>query len=208
MLAAIPAELEPQPPIANGLCGAPAPVLLKRIGRDPEIELSPPALVACSVVAALGHWVHATLQPAARRHLQAPVTRIVVAASYHCRNRNNAAEGKLSEHALANAIDLRAFVAGQSTLEVADGWRNPTAKPPVPPTAGAPPPGRIASIGPPPAASTLADAATAQDAFLRAIHQGACGPFTTVLGPDADAAHLDHLHLDLVRRRSGASYCR
>lgn len=37
-------------------------------------------------------------------------------------------------------------------------------------------------------------------AFLRAVHEKACGPFTTVLGPDADAFHQDHLHLDLQRR--------
>ncbi|CAM4086556.1 extensin family protein [Palleronia rufa] len=42
---------------------------------------------------------------------------------------------------------------------------------------------------------------------LRRIHQGACGPFGTVLGPDADRYHQDNLHLDTARYRSG-SYCR
>lgn len=36
--------------------------------------------------------------------------------------------------------------------------------------------------------------------FLRHVHEAACGPFTTVLGPDADSFHQDHLHLDLQRR--------
>lgn len=36
--------------------------------------------------------------------------------------------------------------------------------------------------------------------FLRRVHEAACGPFTTVLGPEADAFHQDHLHLDLQRR--------
>lgn len=36
--------------------------------------------------------------------------------------------------------------------------------------------------------------------FLRRVHAAACGPFTTVLGPEADAFHQDHLHLDLQRR--------
>jgi len=35
--------------------------------------------------------------------------------------------------------------------------------------------------------------------FLRAVHRGACGEFTTVLGPDADANHRDHFHMDLAR---------
>ena len=39
----------------------------------------------------------------------------------------------------------------------------------------------------------------AERTFLRAVHQGACGVFTTVLGPNYDANHRDHFHLDLAR---------
>ncbi|MGJ8544272.1 MAG: extensin-like domain-containing protein [Sulfitobacter sp.] len=42
---------------------------------------------------------------------------------------------------------------------------------------------------------------------LKAMHQGACGPFGTVLGPNANRFHLDHFHFDTARYRSG-SYCR
>jgi hypothetical protein len=42
---------------------------------------------------------------------------------------------------------------------------------------------------------------------MRQMHQGACGPFGTVLGPKADRFHLDHFHFDTARYRSG-SYCR
>ena len=35
--------------------------------------------------------------------------------------------------------------------------------------------------------------------FLRAVHKGACGLFTTVLGPNANSYHADHFHLDLAR---------
>lgn len=43
-------------------------------------------------------------------------------------------------------------------------------------------------------------------AFLRTVHDAACIEFTTVLGPDHDAAHRDHLHLDLARHgRDGLS---
>ena len=38
---------------------------------------------------------------------------------------------------------------------------------------------------------------------LRRIHDAGCGPFGTVLGPDANPLHADHLHLDSARRRSG-----
>ncbi|WP_373504267.1 extensin family protein [Aestuariivirga sp.] len=44
--------------------------------------------------------------------------------------------------------------------------------------------------------------------FLRAVHGEACSEFRTVLGPNADANHRDHIHLDLQNRKSGKSYCR
>lgn len=37
-------------------------------------------------------------------------------------------------------------------------------------------------------------------AFMRSIHRSACRYFTTVLGPDANARHRDHFHLDLTNR--------
>lgn len=42
--------------------------------------------------------------------------------------------------------------------------------------------------------------------FLRRIWKAACGPFKTVLGPDGDRFHQDHLHFDTARRRS--TFCR
>ncbi|MEM6304319.1 MAG: extensin family protein [Pseudomonadota bacterium] len=42
---------------------------------------------------------------------------------------------------------------------------------------------------------------------LRAMHKGACGPFGTVLGPEANRFHRDHFHFDTARYRSG-SFCR
>ena len=42
---------------------------------------------------------------------------------------------------------------------------------------------------------------------LRQMWQAACGPFGTVLGPEADRFHRDHFHFDTADYRSG-SYCR
>lgn len=39
-----------------------------------------------------------------------------------------------------------------------------------------------------------------EQAFLRAVHAGGCHTFTTVLSPDHDRLHSDHLHLDLAKR--------
>lgn len=40
------------------------------------------------------------------------------------------------------------------------------------------------------------DDTTAEGAFLRAVHDGACRFFDAVLGPEYNAAHRDHFHLD------------
>jgi hypothetical protein len=40
--------------------------------------------------------------------------------------------------------------------------------------------------------------------FLRVVHSSACRRFGTVLGPDYNAAHADHFHLE----SSGAKFCR
>lgn len=42
---------------------------------------------------------------------------------------------------------------------------------------------------------------------LKKIWRAACGPFGTVLGPEADRYHKDHFHLDIARHRGG-TYCR
>lgn len=46
-----------------------------------------------------------------------------------------------------------------------------------------------------------------QGKLLKSVHRSACGPFGTVLGPNADKHHQDHFHFDTARYRSG-SYCR
>jgi hypothetical protein len=47
-------------------------------------------------------------------------------------------------------------------------------------------------------------AVTKEGAFLRRLHRGACGIFSTVLGPEANEAHRNHFHFDLAARRRNA----
>jgi hypothetical protein len=42
--------------------------------------------------------------------------------------------------------------------------------------------------------------------YFRAIRTAACGWFTTVLGPGADAFHANNMHLDIERHGSSGSY--
>lgn len=43
--------------------------------------------------------------------------------------------------------------------------------------------------------------------ILKKMHKQACGPFGTVLGPNADRYHKDHFHFDTAKHRGGP-YCR
>lgn len=52
-----------------------------------------------------------------------------------------------------------------------------------------------------------ADSGDRAEAFQRAIRGAACLFFPTVLGPGANAAHSNHLHLDMAARRGGWRLC-
>jgi hypothetical protein len=47
---------------------------------------------------------------------------------------------------------------------------------------------------------------TAPDPALASLRTAACGWFTTVLGPGSDAAHHDHLHVDIQQHGSSDRY--
>ena len=47
----------------------------------------------------------------------------------------------------------------------------------------------------------------AEARFLHRVRDGACGVFGTVLSPDYNEAHRDHLHFDQAARGFG-SFCR
>lgn len=52
----------------------------------------------------------------------------------------------------------------------------------------------------------LTDAAEPKD-LREALRDSACGRFTTVLGPDSDGYHEEHIHLDVIERRTGYRIC-
>jgi len=49
-------------------------------------------------------------------------------------------------------------------------------------------------------------ASAVEEVFVRTIRRGACGWFTTVLGPGSDAAHADHLHFDSLSHGANDNY--
>jgi hypothetical protein len=223
-------QFEHANPIRQGSCGTPAPIKLKAVGKL-EVSLANPATMTCAVAAAVGRWVDGVLQPAAKEIFSSPVVKLIGTGSYTCRNRNGAVDGPISEHAFANAFDVSGFVlADGRTINVLGGWgrvvrddvsttkvavqTTPTVRPPLapesrsalkgPPVVAAPQPVQVASTPAPNADGKPENASDAK--FLRRIHGEACGVFSTVLGPEANDAHRNHLHFDL-KDRKGKSYC-
>ncbi len=124
----------------------------------------------------LALWERHVVIPAAARHLPRAVARLDHYGSYACRDIAGRA-GTRSRHARAEALDVAGFtLEGGQRVTVLRDW------------------GRAAPDG----------TATPEAAFLREVHDGACRWFDVVLGPDYNAAHRDHLHLD----RGGGRLCR
>ena len=91
----------------NG-CGIARPVVVGRLSSD--IEIKPEATLRCETALKLQRWTREALMPAIKATLPGKgLTALDQASAYVCRNRNNAPDGKLSEHALGNAIDIAAF---------------------------------------------------------------------------------------------------
>jgi len=116
-------DYEPLPPIKEGICGAPAPILVKSIGSDPKVAIDPPATITCPLAAGLFAWLKDKVQPEAKDKLGTEVVKLHNATSYACRNRYGGANTPLSEHALANALDVSEFVfASGAHVTVLDAW--------------------------------------------------------------------------------------
>ncbi len=160
----------PLAPIGGpGECGTPYPVKVERLDG---IAIVPPATMNCAMVSALHRWFTESVQPSAKAAFGERVAAIRNASSYVCRRRNNQPDGKFSEHAFANALDVMAFRLGSGeTVAIEGGWS----------IVGA-------SLG-----------MDSEASFLKSVNAGACEMFYTVLGPGANDYHNDHFHLDLAR---------
>jgi hypothetical protein len=91
-------------------CGAPDAVLLQRIILEDraEVTVEPPATLRCEMAEAITEFVRHDLAPAAAA-LGSPLRRVENYDSFNCRSRNGVAGAKLSEHGLANALDIRSI---------------------------------------------------------------------------------------------------
>lgn len=140
------------------------------VGGSAPLRPAAPQMT-CRQTLAFSLWERQVVQPLAFSLLDSGVVRIEHYGAYACRRQYGAAEGPVSAHATAEALDIAAFVlADGRRVSVLDHWNDPG-------EAGA---------------------------FLHAVRDGACGLFEVTLSPDYNAAHRDHLHLDM----SQGPFCR
>ncbi len=141
-----------------------------RITGGAVTPLNPGGLVMqCPLAVRYVLWDRQVLQPAAQEVFGSRVARVETYGSYSCRRIYNSTEtrDRPSEHARANALDVAAIrLEDGRTVSIAGDWTG---------QGGAGPDGRR---------------------FLKRVRDGACRVFSTVLTPDYNEAHRDHLHLD------------
>ena len=91
-----------------GDCGATDVVRLEAVIQPDKsrVAITPPATVRCTMAEAIANWVREDLTPATAGLGGAPKA-IDNYASYDCRGRNRLLGARISEHGLANAIDIR-----------------------------------------------------------------------------------------------------
>ena len=155
--------------------------------RSAKVRFGAPLPVSCPIALSLFMWERHTLQSAAQQHFGQRVAAIEHLGSYACRNINRgepvrsgeaSSNESRSRHATANALDIAAFtLENGKRITVLNQWKRTGA--------------------------SEADG-TAEARMLFDVHQGACRFFTGVLGPDYNAAHRDHFHLET----GGYSMCR
>lgn len=147
-------------------CGIPHGVILTK--GPTGITYSGPLMIDCSLALTLPA-VEKVIQEEAVKHLGSPIVKITTLGSYSCRNVRGWKE-RISQHALGNAMDLAAFSPKVGTA--ASVQRD------------------YVTYGEEPK--------TVRGHFLRAVYRRLWSEagVTRVLGPDWDASHRDHFHVD------------
>lgn len=88
-----------------------------------EVALSSSFLASCPLAVAFALFERHSLQPAAQAVFGQAVTRVEHLGSFACRNVYNRAEGRLSQHASANALDIAGFrLADGRSISVLKDW--------------------------------------------------------------------------------------
>jgi hypothetical protein len=168
-------DIPAMPVAAKTSCAIEVPVRLKSIKTRArtvtKVRLPEEPVVSCQFAERLTAWLGNLVAPLIAGRMSADLRAVHTGPGYECRNRNGAAVGKLSAHAIGQAIDISVF-------ELSNG--------------------KSIAIKP------NGDETTQN--VVDSVRTAACGWFTTVLGPGADAAHTDHLHVDIAMHGTSDRY--
>jgi hypothetical protein len=168
-------DIPAMPVAAKASCAIEVPVRLKSIKTRArtvtEVHLPEEPVISCQFAERLTAWLGNLVAPLITARTSTDLRAVRTGPGYECRNRNGAAIGKLSAHAVGRAIDISAF-------ELASG--------------------KLIAIKP--------DGDETARNVVDTVRTAACGWFTTVLGPGADAAHTDHLHVDMALHGTSDRY--
>lgn len=168
-----------------GACGIDRPLIVRAVGvplsgavaagRSATVSLGSAQPLSCPMAEALRQWLMESVQPAALQHFRQPVRSLRTLGTYNCRPINSGQEEDSSARLSEHAFANALDVAA---FVLADGRE----------------------------ISLIRDweGEALRRAFLRDARDGACKAFRTTLGPDYNALHRDHFHLDLARRPFGA----
>jgi hypothetical protein len=155
-------------------CGAPQAVVYRR--GPAKVRYSPAPVVSCGMALGLARFEQ-VLNQEAERYLGQSVVRVEQGGTYNCRKM--ARFDLVSEHAYANAIDIRSVTLKNGrTLSVLKSF------------------GRVD-----------AEARGPEAKFWRTLANRLFdeGTFSVVITPFFDGLHKDHLHLDQARYRIDGS---
>lgn len=143
--------------------------LVRITGGDVTPFASQGLVMQCPLAVRYVLWDRQVLRPAARSMLGSDVAQVDDFGTYSCRRiyGSQSETDRPSEHARANALDVGGVrLKNGRRISVLDDWDGQ---------------------GP---------AGAAGAGFLKQLRDGGCRIFATVLTPDYNAAHADHLHLD------------
>jgi hypothetical protein len=168
-------DIATMPVAAKAACTIQIPVRLKsvttRARAVTEIRLPEEPVVSCEFAERLTAWLGHLVAPLITGVMSTDLRAVHTGPGYECRNRNGAAVGKLSAHAIGKAIDISGFELSS---------------------------GKFIHVKP--------EGEEAMRDVVDSVRTAACGWFTTVLGPGSDAAHTDHLHVDIALHGTSDRY--
>ena len=143
--------------------------LIRITGGDVTPLAPSDVVMQCPLAVRYVIWDRQVLRPAAEQMLGSKVARVDNYGTYSCRRiyGSTVTTDRPSEHARANALDVAGVtLADGRKVSVLDDWSGQG-------------PAGVPAAG-----------------FLKRLRDGGCRVFSTVLTPDYNAAHANHLHLD------------